>query len=164
MFLYLKLPDGFLPTEDQGRIQAVVQMPPGATQARTEAVLEQAERIIRREPAVANTTSMVGYSDYGSGQNTGQSLIELKDWDQRDISAQALSDRLNLAFSQIKDGEVSSYLPPSVPGLGHSDGFVFRLEDRGTAAGNALGAGHALRGGGIQGLSVVFADDEYLVH
>jgi HAE1 family hydrophobic/amphiphilic exporter-1 len=131
VFLYLKLPGGFLPTEDQGRIQTVVQMPPGATQARTQAVLEQAEQIIRREPAVSDVTSMVGYSDYGSGQNTGQAFIELKDWDQRDIGAQALSDRLNHSFSKIKDGEVSSYLPPSVPGLGHSDGFVFRLEDRG---------------------------------
>jgi HAE1 family hydrophobic/amphiphilic exporter-1 len=131
VLLYLKLPEGFLPTEDQGSIQAVVQMPPGATQARTQAVLEQAEQIIHREPAVSNVTSTVGYSDYGSGQNTGQIYIELKDWDQRNISAQALSNRLDLAFDKIGEGSVSAYLPAAVPGLGHSDGFVFRLEDRG---------------------------------
>ncbi len=131
VFLYLKLPEGFLPTEDQGNIQIVVQMPPGATQARTQSVLERVEQIVRREPAVANLTSMVGFSDYGSGQNTGQAFVELKPWDQRDIGAQALSDRLNDAFAKIGEGEVTAYLPPSVPGLGHSDGFVFRLEDRG---------------------------------
>ncbi len=131
VFLYLNLPEGFLPTEDQGSVQVVVQMPPGATQARTQAVLERAEQIIHREPSVSNVTSMVGYSDYGSGQNTGQAYVELKPWDQRDIGAQTLSDRLNESFDKIGEGEVSAYLPPSVPGLGHSDGFVFRLEDRG---------------------------------
>lgn len=138
VFLYLHLPEGFLPTEDQGNIQIIVQMPPGSTQNRTQAVLERVEQIIRREPSVSNLTSMVGYSDYGSGQNTGQAFVELKDWDKRDVTSPQLADRLNKAFAEIKDGDVTANLPPAVPGLGHTDGFVFRLEDRGGVGIEAL--------------------------
>ncbi len=58
-------------------------------------------------------------------------FVELKDWDKRKLSAMDLQDKLNEEFTSILDGQVDAQLPPSVPGVGHSDGFVFRLEDRG---------------------------------
>ncbi|MFM0058757.1 multidrug efflux RND transporter permease subunit [Paraburkholderia phytofirmans] len=138
--LYWQMPGGFLPGEDEGQLQVMVQLPAGATQARTLAVVQSAEKILHAEPAIANVTSVIGWSFSGSGQNVAMGFVELKDWGKRDIDALALRDRLNAKFDKILDGNVEAQLPPSVPGLGHSDGFVFRLEDRGGVGLDALKA------------------------
>jgi hydrophobe/amphiphile efflux-1 (HAE1) family protein len=129
--LYLHMPGGFLPQEDQAQLQVMVQLPAGATQARTLAVVEQAETILKRESAVANVTSVVGWSFQGSGQNVAMLFVDLKDWSLRDTDAGTLRDSLNRSLSKIMDGDVAAQMPPSVPGMGHSEGFVMRLEDRG---------------------------------
>ncbi|SAL12108.1 acriflavine resistance protein B [Caballeronia sordidicola] len=138
--LYLHMPNGFLPQEDQAQLQVMVQLPSGATQARTLAAVEQAEAILRREPAVSNITSVVGWSFQGSGQNVAMCFVDLKDWSSRDIDASALRDKLNHPLSAIMDATVTAQMPPSVPGMGHSEGFVMRLEDRGGVGIQALTA------------------------
>ncbi|AZQ51191.1 multidrug efflux RND transporter permease subunit [Burkholderia cenocepacia] len=134
------MPGGFLPTEDQGQLQVMIQLPAGATQARTLAVVQRVEAILRAEPAVANVTSVIGWSFAGSGQNVAMAFVELKDWTQRNADAMTLRDRLNRRFDGMLDGDVQATLPPSVPGVGHSDGFTFRLEDRGGVGLDALKA------------------------
>jgi HAE1 family hydrophobic/amphiphilic exporter-1 len=138
--LYWKMPGGFLPTEDQGQLQVMVQLPAGSTQARTLAVLKRVEQILNRHTEIAHVTSLIGWSFQGSGQNVGMAFVELKDWDKRKVSAMQLQDQLNSEFASILDGRVDAQLPPSVPGVGHSDGFVFRLEDRGGVGLDALKA------------------------
>ena len=129
--LYWQMPGGFLPTEDQGQLQVMIQLPAGSTQARTLAVVKRVEQILHRHAEIAHVTSLIGWSFQGTGQNVGMAFVELKDWDKRKLSAMQLQDQLNGEFSTILDGQVDAQLPPSVPGVGHSDGFVFRLEDRG---------------------------------
>jgi hydrophobic/amphiphilic exporter-1 (mainly G- bacteria), HAE1 family len=129
--LYWQMPGGFLPTEDQGQLQVMIQLPAGSTQARTLAVVKRVEQILHRHTEIAHVTSLIGWSFQGTGQNVGMAFVELKDWDKRKLSAMELQDQLNDEFSTILDGQVDAQLPPSVPGVGHSDGFVFRLEDRG---------------------------------
>ncbi|MDE1182445.1 multidrug efflux RND transporter permease subunit [Paraburkholderia sp.] len=138
--LYWRMPGGFLPVEDQGQLQVMIQLPAGATQSRTLAVVEQAESILRAQSAVANVTSVIGWSFEGSGQNVAMQFVTLKDWDARKVDAIHLRDTLNQSFSRILDGNVDAQLPPSVPGVGHSDGFTFRLEDRGGLGRDALKA------------------------
>ncbi|WP_321876877.1 multidrug efflux RND transporter permease subunit [Paraburkholderia bannensis] len=139
-WLYWQMPQGFLPAEDEGQLQAMIQLPAGATQARTLAVVQRVEKILREESAVDNVTSVVGWSFAGSGQNVGMAFIDLKDWEHRSISAQALRDRLNDKFGAILDGDVEAMLPSPVPGIGHAEGFTFRLEDRGGVGMEALKA------------------------
>ncbi|MGN6317410.1 multidrug efflux RND transporter permease subunit [Trinickia sp.] len=129
--MYASLPDGFLPTEDQGQLQVMVQLPPGASQQRTYEVVRQVEDILHRESAVANVTSVIGWSFAGSGQNVGMAFVGLKDWSHRSMDALTLRDTLNKSFENIRDAQVTAQLPPSVPGLGHAEGFTFHLEDRG---------------------------------
>ncbi|MBC8724541.1 multidrug efflux RND transporter permease subunit [Paraburkholderia sp. 31.1] len=138
--LYWRMPGGFLPVEDQGQLQVMIQLPAGATQARTLAVVETTESILRMQTAVANVTSVIGWSFEGSGQNVAMSFVTLKDWGRRGVDAMTLRDTLNRSFSRILDGNVQAQLPPSVPGVGHSDGFTFRLEDRGGLGRDALKA------------------------
>lgn len=138
--LYWAMPSGFLPTEDQGDLQVMIQLPSGATQERTFDVVKRVEAALRRESSVANATSVLGWSFQGNGQNVAMVFVELKDWEQRSIDAATLRGRLNRQFGTILDASVHTELPPSVPGVGHSDGFTFRLEDRGGVGIEALTA------------------------
>ncbi|WP_296268126.1 efflux RND transporter permease subunit [Pseudomonas sp. UBA6562] len=135
---FSQLPSDFLPTEDQGYTITDIQLPPGASRARTEQVAAQIEAHNAQEPGVADTTVILGFSFSGSGQNAALTFTTLKDWSQRggDDSAQSIADRANAAFSQIKDAVAFSVLPPPIDGLGESTGFQFRLQDR-------AGLGHA---------------------
>lgn len=138
--LYLKMPNGFLPQEDQAQLQVMVQLPAGATQERTLAVIEQVEGVLKRQPAVSNVTTVMGWSFQGSGQNVAMCFVELKDWSARNETAAALRDTLNASVNKIIDGNVSVEMPPSVPGMGHAEGFTLRLEDRGGIGIAALAA------------------------
>ncbi len=133
-----QLPFSFLPTEDQGYTITDIQLPPGASRVRTEQVAAQIEEHNAQEPGEGNTTMILGFSFSGSGQNAALAFTTLKDWSARgaDDSAQAIAERANQAFSQLKDAVAYSVLPPPVDGLGTSTGFEFRLQDR-------AGMGHA---------------------
>ncbi|MDD1012621.1 efflux RND transporter permease subunit [Pseudomonas rubra] len=135
---FSQLPSSFLPTEDQGYTITDIQLPPGASRARTEQVAAQIEAHNASEPGVGNSTLILGFSFSGNGQNAALAFTTLKDWSERgsDDSAQSIADRANAAFSQLKDAIAYSILPPPVDGLGTSSGFEFRLQDRG-------GLGHA---------------------
>ena len=67
--MFLRLPASFLPNEDQGYIIVNVQLPPGATQDRTLAVMQQVEGFMLKQPEVQSMVSVLGFSFSGSGQN-----------------------------------------------------------------------------------------------
>ncbi len=129
--MYASLPSGFLPIEDRGQLQVKVQLPPGASQERTFAVVRQVEEILHRQSSIAHFTTVIGWSFAGSGQNVGMAFVDLKDWSHREMGALELRDTLNRSFERIRDGEVIAQLPPSVPGLGRAEGFTFHLQNRG---------------------------------
>ncbi len=130
---FSQLPSAFLPTEDQGYTITDIQLPPGASRLRTEQVAAQIEAHNAGESGVGNTTVILGFSFSGSGQNAALAFTTLKDWAERGAAdgAQAIADRANQAFGQLKDAVAFSVLPPPVDGLGESGGFEFRLQDRG---------------------------------
>ncbi|MBA1189250.1 multidrug efflux RND transporter permease subunit [Pseudomonas entomophila] len=130
---FSQLPSAFLPTEDQGYTITDIQLPPGASRMRTEQVAAQIEAHNAGEPGVGNTTLILGFSFSGSGQNAALAFTTLKDWAERSAAdgAQAIADRANQAFGQLKDAVAFSVLPPPIDGLGESGGFEFRLQDRG---------------------------------
>jgi multidrug efflux pump len=137
--IYMRLPTSFLPGEDQGNILVNVQLPPGATLARTEKVMEQVEGYILKQPEVQAMVSVLGFSFSGQGQNAALAFVTLKDWSERKgpgQSAQALAGRAFGALSGIRDAFVFPLAPPPISELGNATGFTFRLQDRG-------GKGHA---------------------
>jgi len=141
IFLVLRMPNSFLPTEDQGYLIANVQLPPGATQTRTLAVMEQAEKFFLSQPEVDKMVSVLGFSFSGSGQNAALAFVPLKHWDERkgpEHSAQALAGRAFGALSGVRDAFIFALVPPAIPELGTATGFSFRLEDRGGNGHEAL--------------------------
>ena len=132
-WLFLRLPSSFLPNEDQGYIILNVQLPPGATRERTLAVMERAEKFMLAQPEVDKMVSVLGFSFSGTGQNAALAFVPLKPWDAREgdeHSAAALARRAFGALSGIRDAFIFAVSPPSIPELGSSTGFTFRLQDR----------------------------------
>jgi multidrug efflux pump len=140
-FLFVRLPQSFLPTEDQGYLIANVQLPPGATQNRTLAVMQEAETFFLSQPEVASMVSVLGFSFAGSGQNAALAFVTLKPWDERKgvaKSATTLAGKATGALSRIRDAFIFAVVPPAIPELGQSTGFAFRLQDRAGQGRDAL--------------------------
>jgi len=139
--VYLRLPTSFLPNEDQGTMLVNVQLPPGATQARTLAVMEQVEGFMLKQPEVQSMVSVLGFSFSGQGQNAALAFVTLKDWSERTdpgSSAQALAGRSFGALMGIRDAFIFPLSPPPIPELGTASGFTFRLQDRAGLGHDAL--------------------------
>ncbi|HRL37262.1 MAG TPA: efflux RND transporter permease subunit, partial [Ottowia beijingensis] len=131
--LFMRLPTAFLPTEDQGSVIVNAQLPPGATQERTIAVMSEVEQYMLAQPEVENIVSVIGFNFSGTGQNMALAFATLKDWSERtkpEESAMSLAGRATGALSRIRDAFVIVITPPAIPELGTGSGFAFRLIDR----------------------------------
>ncbi|CAM3127492.1 multidrug efflux pump [Paracoccus aminovorans] len=135
VFLFLRTPTGFLPDEDQGIMFALIQGPTGATQERTDAVIDQIQHYFAENESenVDSFFGVSGFSFAGSGQNMGIAFLRLKDWKDRpgaDQSVQAIAGRAFPAFMGIRDALAFPIVPPSVIELGNVSGFDFYLQAR----------------------------------
>lgn len=139
-FMFWKLPTSFLPDEDQGYVYTNIQLPAGATQARTLETLKIVEDQFTKEPGVEGVITVVGHGFSGNGQNSGLAFVTLKDWGERDSdnSASSIIQRAFGRFSQIRDAIVFPMNPPAIRELGNESGFVFRLQDRSSKGNDAL--------------------------
>jgi len=127
-------PTGFLPEDDQGAFFVVVQLPGGASVARTTEVIRQAEAILKDEKTVEDFTSIVGlnFIDNYSQSNAGFLVVTLKPFEERkdrSAGAREVIARLGGKFRQIEGGAVVPLAPPPIIGLGTGGGFTYVLED-----------------------------------
>ena len=127
-------PTGFLPEDDQGTLFVVVQLPGGASVARTTNVVQQAEEILKTEEAVQDFISVVGlnFIDNFSQSNAAFMVVRLKPFEERKDASQsvhALIGRLGEKFRQVQGGVVVPLAPPPIIGLGTGGGFSYVLED-----------------------------------
>jgi len=135
-WLFLKLPTSFLPEEDQGLLLAQAQLPAGATQERTQKVLDQVTDYFlnKEKDSVKSVFTVNGFGFAGRGQNTGIAFVSLKPWDERssaDLKVPAIAGRAMGALSQIKDAMVFPFNLPAIIELGNATGFDFQLIDQG---------------------------------
>jgi multidrug efflux pump len=138
VLLFWLLPSSFLPVEDQGRAQIQFTLPPGATQPRTEAAARGIEAYLQdpKTDGVAGFYTVAGQGGGGgSGQNAGRGFILLKPWDERHgsaLSADTLTKKWTRDIStRLRDVEFFALSPPSVRGLGQSNGFTMQLLNSG---------------------------------
>ncbi|HDU4715205.1 TPA: efflux RND transporter permease subunit [Klebsiella aerogenes] len=134
--LFVRLPTSFLPDEDQGVFLTMVQLPAGATQERTQKVLDSvSDYYLQKEKAnVESVFTVNGFSFSGQGQNSGMAFVSLKPWEERSGSengVEAIIKRATAAFSQIKDAMVFPFNMPAIIELGTATGFDFELIDQG---------------------------------
>ena len=133
VFMFMRLPTGFLPSEDQGAASVQFSLPAGATIERTVAVQQAVENYFLLGPEKKNVKTFFTVAGGGrgaSGQNSGQAYINLADYDQRkgsDNSADAIVQRASAAFRGLRDAQVFALVPGAIRGLGDSTGFTMEL-------------------------------------
>lgn len=140
-WIYDRVPSSFLPTEDQGVLMTMVELPLGSTVQQTEYTIEQIENYMLNEEseAVESVFGNVGFSFSGSGQNYGILFIKLKDYDERPgIDAADVMMRANQKFFQSRLGSIFVLQPPPIQGLGTTSGFTMYLVDQSGAGQEAL--------------------------
>ncbi|MCG2611843.1 efflux RND transporter permease subunit [Flavobacterium sp. SM15] len=127
------LPSGFIPSEDQGTIYAIIQTPPGSTLERTNQVSQKLQKICKQVEGVESVSSLAGYEimTEGRGSNAGTCLINLKPWSDRKHTVKEIMEELEEKSKGL--GAIVEYFePPAIPGFGSSGGFSMRLLDKNT--------------------------------
>ena len=144
--LFVRMPTGFLPSEDQGMAQISFQLPAGATLERTqEAQLAIEKYFLQHEKKNIDAVLVVagGSQGGGSGQNAGRGFVSLTDWDERkgsENTAEAITRRATSAISGgYRDLEFYALQPPIVRGLGQATGFTAEVLNSGGLDAEAFG-------------------------
>jgi multidrug efflux pump len=133
--LFLRLPTGFLPQEDQGSAMVQYQLPAGSTLERSGVVQQKVEDYFLHGPDSKNVHaffSVLGGGGGASGQNSGRMYLNLAPFDERDgseNSAKAIADRASKEFRKLHDAQVFALVPPAIRGLGQSAGFTMELQN-----------------------------------
>lgn len=127
------LPAGFIPSEDQGTIYAIIQTPPGSTLEQTNQVSRELQKVCEKVEGVESVSSLAGYEimTEGRGSNAGTCLINLKEWKDRKHSVHEIMEELEEETKNF-GAVIEFFEPPAVPGFGSSAGFSLRLLDKTT--------------------------------
>ncbi|MGE4321698.1 MAG: efflux RND transporter permease subunit [Sphingobium sp.] len=133
-FLFLRLPGGFLPGEDQGALINQVTLPAGSTIEETERTLARARDYYLKEEKdnIQFVFTVAGFGFVGQGQNVGIMFVRARDWSERtgkDRTVEAIAQRANAALHKITSGMVIAFVPPAVMELGNASGFDLQLTD-----------------------------------
>jgi hydrophobe/amphiphile efflux-1 (HAE1) family protein len=133
-FLNGVTPTGFLPEEDQGAFFVVVQLPDGASLGRTTAMVEDIEKVLAKEDAIADYSAVLGlnFIDNFAQSNAAFLIVTLKPFEERlaaDRGAPAVIARLNTALRALRAGTAVAVSPPPIIGLGSAGGFSYVLQD-----------------------------------
>lgn len=134
--LFRTIPGSFLPEEDQGYFITVVQLPDGASLARTIEVLEKIESYFLSIPAVHSTDALAGQNFvFGTrGANQATMFVPLQHWDERpgtDQNVQSLIGAAFQEFAKIPEALILAFNAPTISGLGTTGGFTAQLQDPG---------------------------------
>ncbi len=127
-----QMASGFIPSEDQGIIYAVIQTPPGSTLEYTNAKSHELQKIAKGIEGVTSITSVAGYEilTEGRGSNAGTLIINLRGWDERTKTTRELIEELEEKTSEMTDVKLEFFEPPAIPGFGAAGGLSLRLLDK----------------------------------
>lgn len=127
-----ELPAGFIPSEDQGIIYAIIQTPPGSTLERTNDVSRKLQEVAEHVEGIQSVSSLAGYEvlTEGRGSNAGTCLINLKPWSERKQNVDEIIEELEQKAKSIPGATIEFFGPPSIPGYGAASGFALQLLDK----------------------------------
>lgn len=142
-WLYLRVPQAFLPEEDQGYFVNLIQGPDGVSLNYTRSVVMKAEKELLNVPEIEGVFAMGGVSFSGNTPNRGLIMAPLKSWSERqrpEQSVSAILNRVRAPLMGIPEAPVLAVNPPTIQSLGSVGGFVFQLQDRGDQSNRDINA------------------------
>jgi HAE1 family hydrophobic/amphiphilic exporter-1 len=134
IYEFSRAPTGFIPQQDQGYLINIIQLPPGASLARTDEVARKVTKMVLSTPGIAHAVPIVGLdgATFTTAPNAAVVFTPRDDFKQRaekGQSAQALIGALNQQFASIQEAFVISVAPPPVRGIGTTGGFKMEVQD-----------------------------------
>jgi hydrophobic/amphiphilic exporter-1 (mainly G- bacteria), HAE1 family len=133
VLVFRAVPTGFVPGEDQGSIQGIIQAPDISSLQYTQGILDQAQQVFAGIPEISSTATIAGAGFNGNAANQGIFFANLKPWDERTEASQtvtALIKRLNGEFSQkVTGATVLASSPPPIRGFSPLGGVNMQLQD-----------------------------------
>jgi len=134
VFIFTRVPVGFIPPQDMGYFLVVIQLPDGAAFDRTDEVVRRVDQMARDTPGVKHTFAISGYSSVfqANQSNIGAAFIIPEDFEKRkdpSLTSQALMNTLRKKFSVIQEARILVLPPPPLRGLGNSGGFKVQIQD-----------------------------------
>jgi len=135
VFFAGQIPSGFIPDEDQGILGVAVQLPPGASLARTSEVLRKIEEILARTEGIDSYQTVGGYGVVTNTYQTnyGSIFARLKPWEERhgqELHVKGIMAKLQKEFSTMPEAIIFPFNIPTLAGFGAASGFNFLLQDR----------------------------------
>jgi HAE1 family hydrophobic/amphiphilic exporter-1 len=132
---FQRAPTGFIPMQDQGYLITVIQLPPGSSLGRTDAVVRQATKLILETPGVVNAVPFAGFdgATFTNASNAGAIFSALAPFAERDaagLSADAVLGQLNQRLAAIQEAFIITIPPPPVRGIGNAGGFKMMVQDK----------------------------------
>ncbi len=133
--VFFKLvPGGFIPEEDMGYFYVNVQLPNAASIQRSDVIAKEVDDILTSLPEIEHTVTLTGYNLLSAAMapNNVFYFLSLKDWNERDLTAKQVIQKLNgILATRIKGAQAFSFGPPAIPGLGNGAGYSIMIQDRG---------------------------------
>ncbi len=163
-YQFNRTPAGFIPQLDRGYFIAAFQLPPGASLARTDAVIREASTILKSRPGVLHAVGFAGFNGatFTNAPNSGVIFVTLAEFADRvstGLSSDKILNDLRQQMFALQEAAIFVIPPPSVPGIGTGGGFKLYVQDQAGRGSRALEqATWALAGpaNGVPGLSQVF--------
>jgi hydrophobe/amphiphile efflux-1 (HAE1) family protein len=142
-YQFARMPSGFIPDQDIGYLAAVVQLPPGSSLSRTDAVVRQVNDIILTTPGIEHTSPVAGFdvTTNTNAPNVGTVFLGLPSLYGHHIpgvNAASTLAAVRQRLAVVKDAFVLVINPPPVQGLGAAGGFKMMIEDRNNLGPQAL--------------------------
>ncbi len=133
--MFTRVPGGFIPQQDKGYLIVAVQLPSGASLERTDAVVREAEALIRRMPGAEDVVAIAGFSGatFSAASNAAAMFVLLPPFEERaeGITSAGLVGQIRAGLSDIQKASFFVIDPPPVNGLGTGGGFKMMVQDRG---------------------------------
>jgi hydrophobe/amphiphile efflux-1 (HAE1) family protein len=132
---FVRAPTGFIPDQDQAYLITVVQLPPGSSLARTDAVVRRAAKILLDTPGVAHVVPFAGFdgATFTNAPNAGAIFSPLAPFQERvakGLSADHILADMRSRLAQIQDAFIITISPPPVRGIGTAGGFKMLVQDK----------------------------------
>jgi HAE1 family hydrophobic/amphiphilic exporter-1 len=142
-FEFASTPKGFIPSQDQGYLINVIQLPAGSSLQRTDKVMRQAVEIALKTPGVAHAVPIAGLdaATFTNAPNAAAVFMILSPFEERaaqGLKASAIKAELSKRLAALQDGMILVIEPPPVRGIGNAGGFKMMLQDRTGAGSKAL--------------------------
>jgi len=133
--LLMITPKGFIPNQDRGYVIIAIQLPGGASLARTTEIVKRVENIALATPGIDRAPAFAGFSGATRTISPAAAAIfaRFEEWPKRagrGLTSDKIAANLRQQLGQIDEAFILVISPPSVPGIGTGGGFAMRVEDQ----------------------------------